>query len=98
MSRGVKDDLEGESATESKEVIYGRQNIDKFIQILLEKQKKEETEIYLLCQPEYEYPYQILSLYSDTLNLKISHIICLQGGQSYEQKNTIWIVCSKCSL
>lgn len=86
MSRGVKDDLEGESATESKEVIYGRQNIDKFIQILLEKQKKEETEIYLLCQPEYEYPYQILSLYSDTLNLKISHIICLQGGQSYEAK------------
>lgn len=77
----------GEFAAESKEIIYGKQNVDKFIQILLEQETKEkETEIYLLCQPEYEYPYQILAVYGEKLNLKISQIICLQGSQDYKAK------------
>lgn len=76
-----------ESIKDSGEIIYGKQNIDKFIQILLEQEKKkEETEIYLLCQPEYEYLYQILAIYSEEIRLKISHILCLNGGKGAEAK------------
>lgn len=76
-----------EPIKDSEEIIYGKQNIDKFIQILLEQEKKkQETEIYLLCQPEYEYLYQILAIYSEELQLKISHILCLKGGKDGKAK------------
>lgn len=76
-----------ESIENPREIIYGKHNLDKFIQILLELEKeKEETEVYLLCQPEYEYLYQILAIYSEELKLKISHILCLKGSKDVEAK------------
>lgn len=87
------DDKKGERLSEekgrdSREIIYGKHSIDKFIYMLLEQQpKNSEIEISLICQPEYEYLYRLLALYCEELRLKICHIICLQESRKMEGKN-----------
>lgn len=77
---------EDEKQTAGIKTIYGKNHFDSVVKNMLSREaKKPEGRIYLICQPEYEFLYKMMVIYCGNSNVKIQHIICMEGKENTEE-------------
>lgn len=72
----------------SELTIYGKRNINKVIrQMLRVLPTSLENKICLICQPEYEFLYDLISVLCEKSKFHIEHIICMENTDCYVDYN-----------